>query len=133
MSLVVNILGRSRIEGGGRTIAGLAVNNKEKVWGRLTGTYEAYTQDTSGLDFAARDLKLETLDFLRLDPIRLAATDAEGIVEPTTGTSTQFSESDGFLVFQTIAQNGDRTVADTKAYTVEFEAFGDALAAPDLT
>ncbi len=130
MSLTVKVLGRSRIEGGGFSAAGVASNRKEKVWGQLTGTYE-----TNGVAFDPNDVGLvgTTFDFVRLDPVRLDATDANGIVEPTANTDVQFSEPDGKFLAQTIALNGDRTIADNKAYVINFEAFGDSASAPDLT
>jgi hypothetical protein len=129
MSLVVKVLGRSRIEGGGFTTAGVAVNAKEKVWGQLSGTYEA-----NGVAFEPLDLKLAgtTFDFLQLDPVRLNATDAEGIPTVTKATSVQYSEPDGKFICQTIADNGDRAVGDVKVYTINFEAFGDSAEAPAL-
>jgi hypothetical protein len=129
MSLTVKVLGKSRLEGGGFTAAGLAVNAKEKVWGELTGTYES-----NGVALEPQDLGLAgtTFDFIRLDPVRLDSTDAEGIIGTVQNTSVQFSEPDGKFLAQTIIENGNRTVADNKAYVINFEAIGDSHAA-DLT
>jgi hypothetical protein len=130
MSLVVKVMGRSRIEGGGFTAAGLAVQTKEKVWGQLTGTYEA---DGVALDPTDLGLVGATFDFIRMDPVRLDGTDAEGIVETTANTSVQFSEPDGKFICQTIETNGDRTIGDVDTFVINFEAFGDSASAPELT
>ncbi len=128
MSLTVKILGRSRIEGGGVTTAGLAVQAKEKVWGQLTGAYV-----TDGVPLTARDFKLGTFDFLKLDPVELINGGAAGIIEPTTATSAQYSEADSKLILQTIAANGSRTESTQTAFVVNFEVFGDGIEAPELT
>ncbi len=128
MTLTVKIQGRSRIEGGGRTTAGLAVNAKEKVWGQLTGAYV-----TNGVPMTARDFKLDTFDFLKLDPVTLIAGGAAGVIEVTTATSAQYSEPDEKLILQTIDAAGSKTESTETAYVVNFECIGDSLDAPDLT
>ncbi len=128
MSLTVKIQGRSRVEGGGHTTAGIASQTKEKVWGQLTGTYV-----TSGVPMTARDFKLDTFDFLRVEPVTLIAGAAAGVIEPDTATSAQYSEADAMLILQTIDNAGTRTESTQTAFTVNFEAFGDGIQAPELT
>jgi hypothetical protein len=127
MSLTVKILGRSRLEGGGRDINGVAKNGKVEVWGELAGTYV-----TTGVPFTATDIGLETIDFLDLQPVTLAAGAGLGLIEPDTSISANLDEPNAVIRCATIDNGGITTEAAQTAYVINFRAFGDS-AVPELT
>lgn len=129
MSLVVKILGRSRLEGGGHTTAGVAQNDKVFVWGELTGDYEA-----GGVDLTVQDLGLDgTFDFLQLNPVTFIAGTGVGLIEDDTSIRAQFSEPDGQLILQTVDNAGAVTESTTTAYVVNFFACGNNASSAELT
>ena len=127
MSLVVKVLGRSRLEGGGRDINGVSKNGKLEVWGQLTGTYV-----TTGIAFTATDLGLETVDVLDLQPITLLGAAGVGLIEPDTAINAQVDEPNAVIRCQSISNAGAITESTQTAYVINFRAFGDS-AVPELT
>ncbi len=126
MSLTVKVLGRSRLQGGGRNISGVAKQGKEEVWGELTGTYV-----TAGVPFAVDDVGLTSFDYVDLQPVTLAAAAGLGLIEPDTAIHAQLDEPQGLIVCQTIDNGGITTDAAQTAYVINFRIIGDS-ATPEL-
>jgi hypothetical protein len=126
MSLTVKILGRSRLEGGGHDINGVAKNGKIEVWGELAGTYV-----TTGIAFTPTNIGLETIDFLDLQPVTLAAAAGLGLIEPQTSITANLDEPNAVIRCATIDSGGITTEAAQTAYVINFRAFGDS-AVPEL-
>ncbi len=121
----VKVLGRTRLQGGGRTLGGVAKNAKEEVWGELTGTYI-----TDGALFTARDVGLLGFDKLNLSVI--SVNDGTELTA-TTGVSAQYSGPDQKILMQTRDANGAATAAvTTQDYIVNFHAIGDSARNPEM-
>ncbi len=122
----VKVLGRSRLQGGGKTLGGVAKNHKEEVWGELTGTYV-----TSGAAFVARDVGLTGFDKLNLSVI---SVNGGTELTATTTVSADYSEADSKILMATADINGARTAAvNGQAYICNFHAIGDSARNPELT
>lgn len=129
MSLTVKVLGRSPLVGGGHTVTGAAVNQKEMVWGELTGDYV-----TTGLPFTVTDVGLKgTFDSLHLSAVTILGNTGAGVVEETTGINVFFNEADGKILMNTEVTAGDKTESTQTAYVINFLAIGDSARAPELT
>ncbi len=126
MSLVVKVLGRSRLEGGGHTTAGVAKQGKVEVWGELTGAYV-----TTGIAIVPADFGLVTLDYLDLQPVTLNAAASLGLIEGDTAINAQLDEPNNVIRCQTIDNVGDITEAAQTAYVINFRVLGDS-ATPEL-
>ncbi len=121
----VKVLGRSRLQGGGQAVSGNARNNKEEVWGELSGTYI-----TAGALFTARDVGLRDFDKISLNPVSV-----NGGTEPTATTevTAQFEPTDQKILMQTRDINGASTAAvTTQAYVCNFHAIGDSVRTPEM-
>ncbi len=128
MSLTVKILSRSRLDGGGRDINGVAKNAKTEVVGELAGAYV-----TGGIAFTATDIGLETIDFLDLQPVTLAAAAGAGLIETDTAIGASLDEPNAVIRCTTINNGGVTTQAAQTAYVINFRAFGDSAESPELT
>ncbi len=126
MTLTVKILGRSRLEGGGHNISGVAKNNKVETWGELTGDYV-----TAGVAYTPQDFGLETLDYLDLQPVTMIAGTGVGLIEPDTSINAVIDEPSALIIMQTQDNVGDLTDCTETAYVVNFRAIGDS-ATPEL-
>ena len=119
----VKVLGRSRLQGGGKTLGGVARNHKEEVWGELTGTYI-----TNGAAFVARDVGLHDFDKLNLSVV---SVNGGTELTATTGVSAQYSGPDQKILMQTRDINGAATAAvNGQTYIVNFHAIGDSARNP---
>lgn len=129
MSLTVKILGRARVHGGGFTTAGVAKNEKEFVWGELTGDYVA-----DGVEFTTTDVGLKgSFDFINLNVISLLGAAGAGLIEPDTTIRALYQEADGKIIMQTVDNAGSVTESTATAYVVNFFACGDSAMQSDLT
>ncbi len=126
MSLVVKTLGRSRLEGGGHNINGVAKNNKVETWGELSGTYV-----TTGIAFVPQDFGLVTLDNLDLQTVTLNAGALLGRIDADTAIKSVVDEPNAVIRCQTIDSGGIVTEALQTAYVINFRAVGDS-ATPEL-
>ena len=128
----VKVLGRSRLQGGGHNTAGVASNNKEEVWGELSGTYV-----TNGALFTPRDVGLlgNALGEMTFDKLTLTVVSVNAGTEVTanTGVSAQYQPTAGKILMQTRDNAGTATAAtNAQAYVVNFHAIGDSARNPDL-
>jgi hypothetical protein len=130
MSLTVKILGRSPVlPGGGTNISGVTSNDKEFVWGELSGSYVA-----SGVTFSARDIGLTgSLDFIKLQPVTMIAAAGVGLIGTDTSIRAQYDEPDGVIIMQTVNNAGTVTESTATAYVVNFFACGESAKVANLT
>jgi hypothetical protein len=126
MSLTVKVLGRSRLEGGGHNIIGVAKNNKVETWGELSGTYV-----TTGIAIVPADFGLVTLDHLDLQPVTFLGGAGVGRIDADTAIKAVVDEPNAVIRCQTIASSGALTESTQTAYVINFRAVGDS-ATPEL-
>jgi hypothetical protein len=132
MSLTVKVLGRSRLQGGGRNTAGIASNSKEEVWGELSGNYV-----TSGVPIQPLDLGLRgnALGENTFDKLNFTVVSVNGGTEVTATTTIEcaFQPSTGKFLMTTRDINGAAVIATNgTAYVVNFHAIGDSSRNPEL-
>ena len=121
----VRELGRSRLPGGGSTLAGQAKNDKIAVWGQIDFTY-----NTAGLVVGAVDLGLSTMDFITVSQVFLNDT-APSATNPASGIYTATSEGNGNIIL--VTNNTTQAEAtDSQNGTLTYFAIGSAVTA-DLT
>jgi hypothetical protein len=123
MANSINVLGTSRIPGGGHSSSGVHSNDKVEVWGIMTITSFTGT----GLEpLTAAEIGLATIDQINLE-VELVDT-ASPTVASFPGAQYDFA-GEQVVVLEDV-QDGD--AADTSA-TLRFIARGDSAAAPNLT
>jgi hypothetical protein len=127
MSLTVKILGRSPLLQGGDDTSGIISNDKEFVWGELAGSYV-----TGGIPFTPTNVGLTgTFDMLMLQPLTVNNTTT---FTTTTQIRAVYDEVLSLMEMQTVAQNGDSTIAtNAQTYVVNFFACGNSAKVANLT
>lgn len=126
MAKNVRVTFKGTVPGVGQTTAGIAINKKTLVAGRIGVT--SYT--ASGESLLPEDLGLETVDVLTLDveSVNNAAT------VPASGAIplAAWDRSSNLLIVN-IDHGADTAVTTGQACVVRFVAVGDSSLAPELT
>jgi hypothetical protein len=121
----VKELGRFTIPGGGRTLGGVAKNNKIIVWGEISGTWE----DSNGLNLnnegGRTALGLDTLDYIAFEVKTSGGTNN---ADEACFTAHLGRDSEEIYVLNDGSTNP--SAADT--VVLAYFAIGDANNAPDL-
>jgi hypothetical protein len=127
MSLTVKINARSPMLQGGDQISGVVSNDKEFVWGELSGTYV-----TAGVPFSTANIGLSDsgFDFIQFQPVTLNGGTG---YTATTQLNASHQESTSLLIMQTVDINGTITDATQTAYVVNFFACGTSSKVANLT
>lgn len=117
----IKILGKSRVEGGGHDVNGVAKNDKIFVWGELTGTYAA-----NGISFSPGDVGISgTFDFINLQAVTVNSVS----FADTTQIYAAYDEANNLLHLMDDIDGNDE--AGSTAFVVNFFACGSSGAAPD--
>lgn len=117
-------LGRSRVQGGGSTLAGGAKNDKVLIWGHID-----YTYNTGGLVVPPNRLGLSTLDVIVFGNVFGPADAAPTAAQPWHAVYTAIAEGSGNII---VTDDAGTEQTDSTASSLSFIAIGSALNA-DLT
>ena len=123
------IRGESPLVGGGFDSNGSPVQAKKMVWGRIEVTSYA----AAGMDMVIADLRLDTLDYLKMQVLTIDDNDDGTFTWPasTVHLDAQWAAGSDKL-FITIDEAEGTKMADEGVATINFIAIGDFAGAPDL-
>lgn len=122
MARTIQILSRTNLPSSGYTQGGVAKTYKSIVTGRINVT--SYT--TGGEAFSPNDMGLEAVDVVNFYVESANATAPAGAAL----LSANWTRTTNLLIAN-VAANTE--VTNTNAAVIRFVAFGDSVAAPDLT
>ena len=133
----VQELGRVSLPGGGNTTAGVQVQNKVLVWGRITATYvstginpASATSIMGASGTLAKTFGVENIDFAEL-----TLTKTSGAVADKDNLRTFVLDRGSDLIFglESLGQNNSAAPTDQDAVELSYLVVGDSSSYAELT
>ena len=133
----VQVLGRTKLPGGGRTQAGLATNDKELAWGKITCTYVSTGVNPASATGVfgtggelTKALGFEAIDFAEFT---IEVTDGETATKDLVRTVAWDTGSDLLFALESIGGANAAAPTDADTWDLRFLVVGDSANRANLT